>query len=359
MSPATRSQKHLALVLEGPDGPFTLKELPTPTPKKGEVLVKVQSCGLNPADWKIPKYKIILTEFPGVLGFDIAGELVEVGEDVSNYEAGDRVFFQSQSYIEGGGFQQYSIAQASLVSKIPESLSYDEASTLPVLIGTAYSGLYAEFPYGLGLVPPITDEGYGKYKDTPIFVTGGASTIGQGAIQFAKISGFSPIITTASLKNEEALKKAGATHVVDRSLSNDDIIAEIAKITAGKQVQHVYDSVGSDITQKLSVDLLSQSGSGGTVAFGLPWLTVSEADYPSVKMAKIAASPHLPQNFELFKSLYTSNKLSTWIKEGLIIPNRFEVLPGGLNGVGGGLKRLEADEVSRLKLVVHPQETSL
>ncbi|KAF4616910.1 hypothetical protein D9613_008398 [Agrocybe pediades] len=345
------TQTQQALILEGPSGPFSMGEVPVRGPAPGEVLIKIHSAALTPADWKIPKYQIMVQEFPAILGSDIAGEIEAVGEGVNNFKKGDRVFCQAQDWKYGGAFQQYVSAIPDIVSKIPGALSYDDASTLPVAIATSYSGLYADLPQGLGLTPPATEEGYGKYANTPILVLGGASSVGQAVIQFAKISGFSPIIVTASLRNSDALKEFGATHVLDRTLSPADILAEVGKITS-TPVEYIFDVVASESTQKLAVELLAKSG--GRVAFPTPFLSVSETD--NVKIAKVYAGPRVPWNLSLYQALY-KEKLYEWIEKGFIAPNRSEALPGGLKGITEGLRRMEADEVSRLKLVAHPQET--
>ncbi|TFK63901.1 NAD(P)-binding protein, partial [Pluteus cervinus] len=118
--------------------------------------------------------------------------------------------------------------------KVPENVSYDQASTVPLAAATAYIGLYK----GLGLAP-LTTTGIGAYSNTPIVIIGGSSSVGQYGLQFAKASGFSPIITTASLKHAEYLKSIGATHVINR---NSSLAAEITKIT-DKPVLFALDAI--------------------------------------------------------------------------------------------------------------------
>ena len=83
------SQK--ALILESKQGPFVLSTRPIHAPGKGELLVKVRAAGLNPADWKIQTYGVLIDTFPAVLGLDIAGEVEGVGEGVVAFNRGDRV----------------------------------------------------------------------------------------------------------------------------------------------------------------------------------------------------------------------------------------------------------------------------
>ncbi|KAF9555634.1 GroES-like protein [Agrocybe pediades] len=335
------------------DWTFKLDEIPVPSPGKGQILVKVQSVGLNPADWKIPRFKVMVERFPAVIGSDIAGDVAAVGEDVDDFKVGDRVFHMSDDWQNQGAFQNYVLVHHARVAKIPSNITYDEAATLPLAVSTAVSGLYAALPHGIALTPPTSAEGYGKYAGNAILVLGGASAVGQATIQFARLSGFSPIFTTASLKNTEALKKLGATHVLSRDLSSSEVIAEISKITS-KPVEYVYDAVVYEDTQKLAVDVVAQSPKGGLIALATPQAVVT-APNDNVKIATIFAG-NLPYNLELFEAVYHDH-LSEWVEKGLILPNRLEVLPGGLKGIESGLERLEADQVSRLKLIIRPQET--
>ncbi|KAF9562755.1 medium-chain dehydrogenase/reductase like protein [Agrocybe pediades] len=333
---------------------YVVDEIPVPTPGKGQILVKVKAAALNPADWKVRKLqaKILFETFPAILGSDIAGDVEAVGEGVDDFKVGDRVFYVAENWKDKGGYQQYAIANHELVAKIPHNVSYDEVATLPLALATAYSGLYAAFPHGIGLTPPAVAEGYGKYSGNGILVLGGASTVGQAVLQFARLSGFSPIITTASLKNTAALKKLGATHVISRDLSTEEVLAEISKITP-KPVEYTFDAVIYESTQQLAVGVVAHAPNGGTAAIATYRINV-KVPSDKVKVAKVFGGV-TPFNYELFKTLY-HDTLHGWVEKGLIIPNRVEVLPGGLSGIDNGLKRLEADEVSRLKLVVRPHE---
>ena len=190
------------------------------------------------------------------------------------------------------------------------------------------------------------------------------------AIQLAKLSGFSPIITTASLKHADYLKSIGATHVIDRSVSAPNLVSEISGITKNGPIKYALDPISLPDTQQTSYDIL---GKGGKLAIFLP---------PAAKTTQEKEIYHIyallrdPSNIELLESLLHDN-LERLLKEGAITvsrsgkiyfvylltdgelqPNQVEVLPNGLAGIQEGLNRLEANQVSRLKLVVHPQETA-
>jgi NADPH:quinone reductase-like Zn-dependent oxidoreductase len=80
-----------ALLVQEKFGDFTLVDFPVPKPGKDEVLVKIQSSALNPVDWMIQKLGTLIKHYPALLGFDIAGDVVELGEGVTQVEIGDKV----------------------------------------------------------------------------------------------------------------------------------------------------------------------------------------------------------------------------------------------------------------------------
>lgn len=85
------SQK--ALYLESaPNGPWKVGTNSIPKPAAGELLVKIHATALNPVDWKIRAYNFLITEWPGIVGTDAAGEVEELGEGVIGFAKGDRVF---------------------------------------------------------------------------------------------------------------------------------------------------------------------------------------------------------------------------------------------------------------------------
>lgn len=347
MAPSTQK----ALILDAKFGKIAVDTIPVPKVAPGDILVKVKAAALNPVEWKIQKYGVFIDTYPAVLGTDIAGDVEELGEGVTDFEKGDRVVLQGQLKNDYAGLQQYALGVAATAAKIPSNISYDEASTLPVALTAPYVGLYNQNPYGLGLVPPVSPEGKGKYAGNPIVILGGSSSVGQNAIQLVKLSGFSPIITTASLKHAEYLKSLGATHVIDRSVSGSALASEIGTVTQNAPIKYAVDSISLADTQQAAYDLVAP---GGQVAVFLPILakTTKEKD-----IFHVLGLIRDPPNIKLLETFYHDN-FERLLKEGAIKPNRVEVLPNGLAGVPDGLKRLEADQVSRLKLVARPQETA-
>ena len=199
-------------------------------------------------------------------------------------------------------------------------------------LSTPYIGFYNQNPYGLGLVPPVTPEGEGKYAGNPIVILGGSSSVGQNgklryylsprnlpvvmmstisAIQLAKLSGFSLIITTASLKHTEYLKSIGATHVVDRTVSASALASEISNITQNAPIKYALDSISLPDTQQVAYDLIAP---GGQLIVVLPVTVKTTTEKDIFHVYGLATAP---ENIKLLETFYHSN-LERLLKEGAI-----------------------------------------
>ncbi|KZT64346.1 medium-chain dehydrogenase/reductase like protein [Daedalea quercina L-15889] len=331
--------EHKALYVPEKQAPFAVKSVPTRKPEPGQLLVKVESAGLAPVDWAIQAMGILVEKYPAVLGMDAAGTVVEVGEGVKKFKKGDRVLKESSDCDAFSGFQQYTLAFEDTTAKIPENVTFDQAATIPLALATSAIALYHDGENAIGgtcgLTPPWEEGGRGKYKGQPTVIFGGASSVGQMTIELLKLSGFGPIITTASLRNAEFLKTIGATHVLDRNLSPEDLYAQIRKITQ-ESFKIIYDAVGTSETQNFGYELLAP---GGILAAVQHDLIAPEKKVPEKKSFFMYGDVNVPQN------------------QGALKPIPVEVVPGGLEGIPAGLGKLRKG-VSCVKLVAHPQETA-
>ncbi|KAF5327579.1 hypothetical protein D9619_004348 [Psilocybe cf. subviscida] len=323
--------------------------IPVPTPGPGEVLVKVMAAGLNPGDWKVREYGEVFEEFPAVFGFDYAGVIEQLGEGVEGFKVGDRVFTESAMTNGHGGFQQYALAVASTLPKIPDNISFEEASTLGVALTTAYVGLYQSLPDGFGLPEP-TPSRIHQERRGPFVVLGGSTSCGQVVMQFAKLSGFDPIIATASLSNTESLKAVGATHVFARNLSAEELLAKISSVTS-EPLKYVFDVVSSEQTENIGMSILAEGGHFATLS-----IHPGVKPQPSKGLIKVKGWLRIDKNIPLLEPFYR-NHATEFLGKGLIKSNAIEVLPNGLHGIPDGLKRLQNFEVSKMRLVAHPQDT--
>ncbi|WJX43503.1 hypothetical protein P8452_30591 [Trifolium repens] len=110
-------------------------EVPVPTPKNNEVLLKLEATSINPVDWKIQKGQLrallIPRKFPHIPCTDVAGEVVEVGSQVKDFKAGDKVIAKLIHQF-GGGLAEFAVASESLTAARPSEVSAAEAASLPI-----------------------------------------------------------------------------------------------------------------------------------------------------------------------------------------------------------------------------------
>ncbi|KAK1229507.1 hypothetical protein PQX77_007430 [Marasmius sp. AFHP31] len=339
------SQK--ALFLTEAHGPFAVDTRDIQIPGVGEILVEIKAAALNPVDWKIQKTGSWVQNYPAVVGTDIAGDVAVLGEGVEGFNVGERVVFQGFFTNDYAGFQQFTKVPAEIVAKIPGSISYSQAASVPLGLATAAIGLYWT-SRGIGLNPNL-DRNV-QFSGQPAIVVGGASSVGQYAIQMLKFGGFSSIITYASGHHTEFLKSLGATHIIDRkSVAIQDLPTEIKKITT-VPVKTVYDAISLPDTQEASYNTLTE---GGNLVIVLNSQIKNPVETKRVHhvFGNVQPEPNRPFGRTLYRHL------TQFLQDGTV-PNRVEELPNGLAGIPDGLKRLENDQVSGLKLIALPHETA-
>ncbi|CBF82913.1 hypothetical protein AN3339.2 [Aspergillus nidulans FGSC A4] len=193
-----------------------------------EILVKVNAWAMNPADAILQDAALPAVKYPLILGEDVAGTVEKVGSEATGkLKVGDRVLGLALGAAvfktEQGAFQEYVILDYTLACKIPDSLSFAEASVFPLCIATAAYGLFSKDYLGLPL-PKINPTSTGK----SILIWGGSSGVGSNAIQLSKAAGFE-VITTCSAHNFDYVKRLGADKVFDYKdpFVIDKIVAEL------------------------------------------------------------------------------------------------------------------------------------
>ncbi|KAK4119825.1 GroES-like protein [Parathielavia appendiculata] len=348
-----------ALVLERFGTPLVPQTRPIPKPKQHQILLKIIAVGLNPHDQKIRDYGIIITpeHLPYITGNDIAGVVEDVGSDVTAWKRGDRVFAQADAGTpDGGGAQQYAVVPADLVAPIPESMSFDEAATLPTVAMASFVALF--HPSGLGLPAPYSkeSESFG-YQQRSLVVIGGGSNCGKLAVQLARLVGFGKIITIAAKtpEKEAELKELGATHVLDRRAED---VVEQCRAVVGDGLLYALDTVNNGpMAHTLGVSLLSASEKG-TLATLLPGdVHVDEskighkaAGY-EVRFTRGSAHLHRELGQQFWKHL------PGWLEAGKIRPLRYRIISHldekAVNEALDGYR----DGGSITKVNIHPHES--
>lgn len=192
-----------ALILEryGKANQLRFAEVPRPTIKPGEILVQVYAVGLNPIDTMIPKgsFKPILKfELPAIMGSDVAGIVVEVGDQVTSFKPGDAVY-ASVFDLGTGALAEYVAVPAYAAASKPKKLDFVQAASIPMVGLTSWQAFNAQAPLQPG---------------QKVFIPAGAGGIGTFAIQLAKYLG-ATVATTTSSQNTALVKRLGADEVID------------------------------------------------------------------------------------------------------------------------------------------------
>ncbi|KAL9037579.1 MAG: hypothetical protein Q9214_005639, partial [Letrouitia sp. 1 TL-2023] len=234
-----------AAILDGVNQELHVENRDIPNPQGSEILVKNSAIAINPVDWKIQDHGPFITQWPNILGSDVSGIVEAVGPKVTHFKKGDRVTgfatVISNNDPSHGAFQQYSLVYDNAAAKIPESLSYEEGSVLPMAIATAGVGIF------LNLDIPRPG---GPKQSGGFLVTGASSSVGTAVIQIAASLGYTAYGICSS-QHHSYVRKLGASHVFD--YKDQNIVTNI--INAAKSdndsINVAYDAIseGASIFQ--------------------------------------------------------------------------------------------------------------
>ncbi|MBV1731118.1 MAG: NADPH:quinone oxidoreductase family protein [Hydrogenophaga sp.] len=224
-----------AWLCENPVGvdALTWKELPTPEPKAGEVLIEIQAASLNFPDLLIVQNKYQMKPaLPFVPGSEYAGVVRAVGEDVKHLQVG-----QSVACLSGtGGFGTHTLAPAALCMPLPPGFPPVDAAAFIMIYATSWHALM--------------DRAALKAGET-VLILGAAGGVGTAAIQIAKAAG-ALVIAAASTDDKCALcRQLGADATINYSVHTPQVGLrdEIKRLTDGKGPDVIYDPVGGDFAE--------------------------------------------------------------------------------------------------------------
>ncbi len=203
---------------------LALADVPKPEPKAGEILVKHQAIGINFID-TYHRSGLYPVRLPSGLGMEAAGVVEAVGEGVTRFAAGDLVAYASGPI---GAYAEYAATPAERAVRLPTGVSAEVGAA--VLL----KGMTAEF---------LVRRCFPVQAGQTILVHAAAGGVGQILLQWAKIIGATVIATVGSQDKAERVKALGADHVI--LYRDQDVAAEVRRITGGAGVPVVYDSVGA------------------------------------------------------------------------------------------------------------------
>lgn len=210
-------------------------ELPQPVLTSDEVLIQVHAASINPLDLRVlqGEFKAILpVKFPFILGNDLAGVVVEVGNQVKDFKIGDEVYAKTD---QSGAFAQYAVIKPASLALKPQNLSMQQAASLPLVALTAWQALVE--------VAKIK-------KGQKVLIHAGSGGVGTIAIQLAKYLG-ATVATTTSGKNIRWVRTLGADIIIDYKTTDFE-----------KEIQNydvVFDTQGGKILEK-SLNVLKPGG---------------------------------------------------------------------------------------------------
>ncbi|EGR2797714.1 NADP-dependent oxidoreductase [Vibrio navarrensis] len=207
-------------------GQQTLREEQVAIPQISEddVLIAVKYSGINPVDWKVREGWLAsenLHQLPLILGWDLAGVVEQVGENVTQFQAGDEVYAFSD-LTKDGAYAQYISVNAALVAKKPRSLSFAQAAAVPLTALTAWQAMHQLAKIETG---------------QSVLIHGASGGVGSFAVQFAMHLG-ARVTAVASTGNHSYLQSLGVEHVADYRQPN--------YLQALGQFDYVFDVVDND-----------------------------------------------------------------------------------------------------------------
>ena len=220
-----------AWLCENPVGidALTWKELPTPVPGKGEVLVEIKAASLNFPDILIVQNKYqFKPDLPFVPGSEYAGVVAALGEGVTNLKIGQNVACLSGT----GGFGTHTLAPAEKCMLLPPGFSHVDAAAFIMIYATSHHALI--------------DRAQLKAGET-VLVLGAAGGVGTSAIQIAKAAGAKVIAAASSDEKCALCKSIGADETIN--YSKETLRDAVKKLTAGKGPDVIYDPVGGELAE--------------------------------------------------------------------------------------------------------------
>ncbi|KAL0263052.1 Zinc-binding oxidoreductase alcohol dehydrogenase [Diplodia seriata] len=349
---------------------LALEELPVPDPQAGQAVVKIEYTAQNPTDGKsnLPFHQsdrldlifTVVQSFDSnafgdgaVLGCDFVGTVQRTGSNVSRLKKGDLVAgLIWGGEVKGlGAYAQHTLVDEKIAFKVPPSVPKEQAATMPLAVATAWLALFSK----TSLCIP-RNGGEPRHK---VLVWGGSSSVGQYAIQLAKLSGIE-VITTCSPKHFDHVKRLGASHVAD--YRSADVVDQIRRVAP--DLMYVFDTIGSKDSSRLGSRAVG--GAGGTLCTVRPGLANTEETADGVTLTDVLVWTAFLKEHSYGKFYWPASeadhalaaelfeKLPAWLESKSVVPNKAHVLEG-LESLPHGFEMHRKQEISGFKVVYHIQ----
>ncbi|KAK4973433.1 hypothetical protein LTR42_005419 [Elasticomyces elasticus] len=306
--------------------PVRLGERDVPSPKGGQVLVKVAAAHLLPHDAYGRDWGLFIGEkLPFVLAGSVAGIIKELGLGVTFFRVGDRVFGTSNIDYptpDQAGLQEYAVLQTDSMALTPKEFSDEQMATLGINVPTAAVALFTGF--GFNLPPPWSGDFESfDFSSLTIVVLGAGTNIAKLFIRLAtRLLDVGRIIAVASLSNADELKEAGAAHVIDRHSSEESVIAQVHSAAGGAEnVTHLIDCVTWE--HRLATKIMARNAASRLV-------TLQPVDEDKVREQRPLCKPVLVENLNINLGEPENfwRELPKWLSSGVVRPTAFKTLEG-------------------------------
>jgi NADPH2:quinone reductase len=299
----------------------------------------------NKTNRKIPEW---IPDYSANSGDDIAGIVHSVGSSVWEFAPGDRVASFHEMMTPGGSFAEYAVGWSWTTFRIPHTLSFEDAATLPLAAMTAAIGLHQR----LGLPDPWTP----AKESIPLVVYGGASAVGAYAIKLACLANIHPIIAVAGRGEkfvEGLIDRSKGDTIVDYRKGDDAVVSGIKDALKGAKLHYAYDAVSEHNSYTNIVQVLEPAGHLTLVLPGKQYEGIPDSVQKTVTTVGEAHKGDKEFAYVYFRYL------ARGLAEGWFTPHPYEVVEGGLEGVEGGLRNLKEGKASAVKYVFKIGEAKL
>ncbi|CAI6331977.1 unnamed protein product [Periconia digitata] len=346
---------NLAAVLKAPGEKMTVEERKIPSPGPNQVVIRNHAIAMNPIDWKRQAWNVLIPTYPVVLGSDVSGEIAKVGANVTLLKPGDRVLGYAFSFLtqndDEAAFQTYTVVESHRVTKIPDSISFNAAATLPQGVGAAALTLFDVLALPLPTGPRFSDASIAAdsaASKNALLIWGASSSVGFQTVQMARKIGIT-VFAAAGEKHHGILKSLGVAGIVDyKSKTAAEEILKLAQ-DAGKQITYVLDAITTAETVETVREVLSKGQRTRKFAYLMFWPE-------GVEPIQGVWAEHVPgedmgdRRDDLARWLF-KEALPAWLEDGSIQMLPQQVVEGGLGGVQNALDILQKG-VSLQKVVV-------
>jgi zinc-binding alcohol dehydrogenase family protein len=238
-----------SLPIDDPDALLDI-ELPEPSPSGHDILVEVRAISVNPVDTKIRRSVAPPDGEAKVLGWDAAGVVRAVGDEVTLFKPGDRVMYAG-SLLRPGTNSELHLVDERIVGRAPDSISFEEAAALPLTTITAWEMLFDRLQ-----IHPV------KTFTRTLMVVGAAGGVGSIMVQLARqLTGLTVVATASRPESQEWIRKLGAHHVVNHSKP----LSQELKRTGIQEVDYVASLTRTDLHLPEIVASLAPQGKLGLI----------------------------------------------------------------------------------------------